>query len=482
MNYNPNASRNHLFPGHPEHLNVNYTEQGGLHPAFNRNQGLPGFNRCGDTIIIPTHQSRLQGAVHQSRTGQYSAPTVSGHLEKQQYGAPSMPMFHGQKAEKFPWSGSHTSRCGEFGFRSNVTHKNDGADRPKPSAPFDFVISGYENAGKVSSVVLRPPALPYEEPIKSDAAVIDTTANPYLDVDEARFALLDFVSDSLCMGSDAAASMSINDITSTKAYRYVLDTYTEGRSTCYVQVPYKGGPIDTAGYGPAPPPWSIQCSPTQFFKTEQHKIPVPHTDAVRPCYTCHSRGYTRCEKCKGRGRPTCRHCSAFGNREDREHRQDGCVFCEGNHRTCNPCQGSGCVRCHTCDGYCSVKQYIQLTVSFTCRQDDHILKRSDLPNKLVRDGQGDTVFAQTARRVGPIQTFAEPELNARSKQLVDGHKSSWPSERILQQRQYLLSVPVHECYFDYKSELGRFWVYGKQKEVYTEDYPQMSCCSGCVIL
>ena len=73
--------------------------------------------------------------------------------------------------------------------------------------------------------------------------------------------------------------------------QYVLETFTEGRTTKNAQKPYMGGPVDGPENGPPPPPWAIPCSPHQSFHDHKIKIEVPHTSVVRVSMAFRSKVY-----------------------------------------------------------------------------------------------------------------------------------------------------------------------------------------------
>ena len=75
----------------------------------------------------------------------------------------------------------------------------------------------------------------------------------------------------------------------------------------------------------------------------------------------------------------------------------------------------------------------------------------------------------------------EQEINSASRQLVDSHAISFPTERILRQRHWIRTVPVSEARCDYKAKGFTFWVYGEENNVHAPDYPQQVCW-GCSIL
>lgn len=419
-----------------------------------------------------------------------SVVQVQGGAPPQSYPS-SNPGFQGQVGgqvtEKAPWNPAQATAYSGPDIGNEDLDENHQPQEETASAPsYELVVSGYENVNGLSDAPVGPPPS-YEEAQNIEAALVDTANLPAIRDDEARDALLSLVAEKTCWGSGAAKNMAIKDMIPTCAYHYTLETYTEGRSTKYTHVPFKGGIIDGPGNGPAPMPWDIPCNCTALFKTEVHKIPVPHTDVVKTCHKCFGRGFNRCNQCWGRGNVRCSSCHGSGHRTthdaDGRSRRTSCGMCHGRgRRRCYKCHGSGCVVCFVCEGYGSIKQFIQLTVSFTDRVSDHIVERTDLPDELIRSVQGTTIFQQTQSRVKPIQNFFEPEINQKSSDFVQMHSQSWQTDRVLQQRHVLRSVPVHECHFSHGGKQGRFWVYGQQRKVYTKDYPHTCCCCRCVIL
>ena len=64
-------------------------------------------------------------------------------------------------------------------------------------------------------------------------------------------------------------------------FQYTLETYSEGRSTGYVDVPYTGGVVDGPEHGAAPPPWDIPCQADNLFVNQVKKLEVPHTATLK---------------------------------------------------------------------------------------------------------------------------------------------------------------------------------------------------------
>ena len=81
----------------------------------------------------------------------------------------------------------------------------------------------------------------------------------------------------------------------------------------------------------------------------------------------------------------------------------------------------------------------------------------------------------------PVTGFPDDAVNRASRQLVESHSVSFPTERILSQRHWIRIVPVFEAQTDYKGKRFNFWVYGNENHVHAPDYPQQVCW-GCTIL
>jgi len=111
----------------------------------------------------------------------------------------------------------------------------------------------------------------------------------------------------------------------------------------------------------------------------------------------------------------------------------------------------------------------------------HVLERTDLPDELITQVSGITIFAQEFPRVFPLTSFFEPEINQASQNLVNNHAGFSQTGILHRQRHDLRSVPVNEIHCIWKDKPYRFWVYGTDHRVHCPDYPQQCCC-GCVIL
>ena len=105
--------------------------------------------------------------------------------------------------------------------------------------------------------------------------------------EQARAALLSFVSTHCCYGTGAAKQMRITSMDYVPAHHYELQTFTEKRETCWTYAPHKGdGHLDGPGTGPAPLPWEMDEKPLSMFKDDVRLVPVPFTSVAKSCHKC----------------------------------------------------------------------------------------------------------------------------------------------------------------------------------------------------
>ena len=345
-------------------------------------------------------------------------------------------------------------------------------------------IPGYQNIGFDEAVLPPPPS--YNDVMKGPPPERQNISNvPTITEQEAREALIEFVADHCCYGKGAAQDLNFNDLKSSSAFHYTMESYTEERTTEWKYEPYNGKPIDGPEYGPAPGPWDIPAKPAQLFKSETRLIEVPHTASVKPCHHCFASGFVRCHKCHGRGSSRCWTCNGTGMRNQLHHHEhhdfdDRCPFCHGSGSTnCEVCHTRGMVVCPLCRGFRNLKCFILLKVKWHTQVDHHVVEKTALPDDLIKQAEGQVAFEETMPRVYPITQFQEGEINQASARLVSNHQ--FPNKAILMQRQRVRIVPVTVCMYKWKGEDDNFIVYGFEKKVYAPNYPQ-KCCCGCSII
>ncbi|XP_071476031.1 protein SSUH2 homolog [Diadema antillarum] len=337
---------------------------------------------------------------------------------------------------------------------------------------------------------LPPPPPTYEEATRPPVPELGDELPRITDA-EARESLLSFVAEQCCWGKKAAEELNITTIEHSTAFHYTLETFTEKRSTKWVHEPYVGQPIDGPYNGPAPLPWSIPVNIPALFQNNVHRLEVPHTASVKPCHNCRACGYVRCPRCYGRGRIRCRRCSGRGMRNVRRYNsstqshyytREICYSCGGDGRkTCFRCSGYGRITCRVCDGNTQLKFYIRLTVEWVNHQEEGIVERTNLPDILIRNVSGQTVFQEEHPKVWPISHFPDRAINDTSAQIVKRHEQAYRNELLHRQRHNVRVIPVAEAKCQYNDKSFVFFVYGFERQVYAPEYP-MQCCWGCSIL
>ncbi|XP_077983139.1 protein SSUH2 homolog [Glandiceps talaboti] len=384
---------------------------------------------------------------------------------------------------------------------------NPNAQAPQPTAPpmekMDRV-EGYEN---MDAPLAPPPS--YREAMQAPPPDQQQTQPhlPTINEEQAKEALVQHVSEHCCYGSKPAKDLIFTNMMPSSAFHYILDTFTEKRTTSWAYEPFHGQPIDGPYNGRAPGPWEVEARPPTMFKTQKIQVEVPHTASVKPCHDCVGLGRRRCYHCFGRGRTRCAHCNGIGHQthfhhgghHDHHHGGHGhhnhhhhhhhghmdhqiCPVCHGSGRKrCFVCHGHGHITCHTCHGKGQLKCYIKLTIQWLIHHDDHIVERTALPDHLIREVQGETVFNQEQPRLWPVAHFPDQNINDASNNLIQRHHTSFRMERILMQRHSVRVIPVTHVHCFWKKDSFSYFVYGFEHKVHAPEYPQQCCC-GCTII
>ena len=225
---------------------------------------------------------------------------------------------------------------------------------PPPDIPEEFKIEPEEDADKTKAEPdVKTPSLP-------QPAVVTLTDQ------QARSALLSFVSTHCCYGTGAAKQMRITSMDYVPAHHYELQTFTEKRETNWSYAPHKGIDIDSATSGRAPLPWEVDEPPISMFKDEVRVVTVPHTGVVKTCHKCRGGGGMTCGECYGKvgssdvqegglidvlvqGWVRCLHCHGDAYQSDGGGGlgRDRCYYCQHSKH------GHGHMECEKCQVYCS---------------------------------------------------------------------------------------------------------------------------------
>ncbi|ELU03118.1 hypothetical protein CAPTEDRAFT_223017 [Capitella teleta] len=348
-------------------------------------------------------------------------------------------------------------------------------DMPAPGSqqmPQMQQFSGYEQSGGFGQ--MAPMAAPPPPPMPSgNPPPMQFASVGQLRQSECQDALLAFAGENCCYSKAPAKEHTVTNTRPSTALHYTLETFCESRTSGYISEPYSGQPINGPGGGAPPPPWSVPVAPDEEFKDHVKKLEVPGTATITPCSRCHQMGFTKCPGCQGVAVLNCTWCHGRGRRNGKM-----CLQCAGRgQKVCRKCGGDGRVTCELCNGYRQMKCFIQLVVTFKNHLEDHILETTSLPDKLIRDAQGKPIFSQTMPQVWPIAAYPVPEMAQASVRIVESHRTKFPNERRLNQRQVLRGVPVTEVEYTWNETTGRYWVYGEERKVYCPEYPKKCCCT-----
>jgi hypothetical protein len=328
------------------------------------------------------------------------------------------------------------------------------------------------------------------------------TRAPELTLDAAREALEQHVRSTTWLRRDLAKTLPIDSFERSGSFHVVFRSFTETRGTAMTHVPHFGGSVDGPENGRPPAAWDMPVDIPGTFIDEDHREPVPHTDEVKTCHTCHGFGNVVCDDCGGDGRVRCSSCGGDGQvtksrTQTRTNSQgqtetysesytETCWRCSGDGQvTCSRCSGSGRVICPTCDGATKLKHFLQLHVAWKTHVADQVLEKTDLPDDLIAGAEGVVIHAEEEDRLEPIGGGAaaagggpyrggggrvNAEVNEAANRLIQSHR--FPGGTKLHRQSLVVrAVPVYEAHYRWGKETRRFWVFGTDKQVHAPKFP-----------
>ena len=111
---------------------------------------------------------------------------------------------------------------------------------------------------------------------------------------------------------------------------------------------------------------------------------------------------------------------------------------------------------------------------FCTQIDTFIHPNPDLPSSELTYVKGDIIHDSRAGLVPCIKNFPVEDINTKSKEFVVAHRgiANEGKAKLIQQNQRLRKIPVCEVKYSYKENHNeRFWIYGKQNELFFEKSP-----------
>ncbi|KAL8212658.1 UNVERIFIED_CONTAM: hypothetical protein K2H54_054512, partial [Gekko kuhli] len=123
--------------------------------------------------------------------------------------------------------------------------------------------------------------------------------------------------------------------------------------------------------------------------------------------------------------------------------------------------------------------YNALVVKWSNNVFEYVAHQSnDFPAKLFQAVTGQKLFVDEQDMVYPIINFPDSSINDASRNAVERHRSQFTSTaRILRQRQTIEHIPLTRVEYRWREASSSFYVYGNERKVHTEDYPQKCCCT-----
>ncbi|PIK48396.1 hypothetical protein BSL78_14725 [Apostichopus japonicus] len=221
-------------------------------------------------------------------------PAASGYPQSQPQPGAGYPGGMPASGERGPEEPSYKGDVPDEDVEADPN--NAQSNEPQPTAPpasaFD-AISGYNQM----DAALPPPS--YQDALSSQGPPQrqDLPPAPSVNDEQAKEALLQFVSEKCCYGTGAARNMKINDIVQSSAFHYKLETFTEKRLTKHAFEPYRGQVIDSAANGLLQVPGILQLT-TDAISTG-HVMTAVVQGSVDVMFALEEDG---CNFCHGTGR------------------------------------------------------------------------------------------------------------------------------------------------------------------------------------
>jgi hypothetical protein len=280
--------------------------------------------------------------------------------------------------------------------------------------------------------------------------------------------------------------IAVEEILPCSSYTICLRSQYEDRSVSVRTVPFTGGPIDDRG--PRPDPWDLPVAQPTDFQDRTEAMALPHTDRVRTCPLCGSRGRVTCGTCSGFGKVTCPQCGGAGFRTRTETRsvpdangnpvlqtvevRDNCT-CFNGKVGCNPCHGQGTVVCGDCQGHGRVKTFDELSVQFRVDSLTEVLHATKIPDALLKRARGEVLVESRAAPAVQCPRVVH-HVDERVAQLLKLSQSqSQEKTRLLFQHLHIESVAVQEVQYRYRNSPVKYlWIYGKEQHIHAPGVPR----------
>jgi hypothetical protein len=109
--------------------------------------------------------------------------------------------------------------------------------------------------------------------------------------------------------------------------------------------------------------------------------------------------------------------------------------------------------------------------------DKYTKEKTDLPDELIETVEGEILGANEGKQIPPISDSDSKDVVENSIRLIQKANQGYAQERRVIQRHKLVCVTCAECAIEHNGQNIKFWVYGKERNVYCPEYPGGCCCT-----
>ncbi|GBM60969.1 Protein SSUH2 [Araneus ventricosus] len=334
----------------------------------------------------------------------------------------------------------------------------------------NLLTSGMNKYSEKSEGAPKAPSAP---PAESPPQLRTISVNlPPLTAKELREACYAHAKENICYGSRCIRDMVLTDIQHECLFEYVLQSLCEKRVCEETTTPYFGQKIDGPENGPALHLSEIPISPPEEIVEKQIKTDIPHSSYVKQCGTCIGNKKVHCATCNGNGKVVCGRCGG------RRNSNATCFTCADiGMEMCMTCIGIGRTECNTCNGHGKVIHSKTVIVIWRPVYENVISNPANLPKELIPKVNAKEIFREQGKVLQPVNVVPPKEIN-RASALLIGRHLAFTTEQVVLQRHILRVIPVTKAKYTYQGEEGEFFVYGFERKVYFESYPN-ACCGCC---
>jgi hypothetical protein len=224
-------------------------------------------------------------------------------------------------------------------------------------------------------------------------------------------------------------------------------------------------------------------STNRSFVDISHRVVLFDSHRVSTCTACSGKGHARCSSCGGTGKKTCGHCGGMGARmvakptQSRDYRgqvtfgsrmERQACSCGGGRVSCTHCSGRAQVNCPQCLAHGSTHEWDTVTHRFEQQRDDMFLNISELPDEILKDSPGQSIWSDFYRPGSALPEMPVPFQERCRNALAERAKTDGQKRRALFHHLALTRVPVFYVVYSSRaaSTKAHLWIHGTDHRVH----------------